>query len=262
MALIGISGKIGSGKDTVGKIIQYLTTNIKHSYTFEDFINPYVNYGIKPPYDSPWEIRKFADKLKDCVCLIIGCTRQDLEDQEFKNTDLGSDWYKLVSTETKLSGDSVQTSNYAIVKEQFEHLTPRKILQQLGTEVGRVIHPNIWINALFSEYNYKTLFESDVTSEGNPYRKPIFEESKWILTDMRFPNELEAVKSRGGITIRINRIYDNSLINNDLHVVTSWQHPSETSLDNATFDYIIENDGSISDLVEKVALILKEQKII
>lgn len=37
--IIGISGKIGSGKDTVGKIIQYLTTNKE---TLE--INPIVNH--------------------------------------------------------------------------------------------------------------------------------------------------------------------------------------------------------------------------
>ena len=30
------------------------------------------------------EIKKFADKLKDIVCLLIGCTREQLEDQEFK----------------------------------------------------------------------------------------------------------------------------------------------------------------------------------
>ncbi len=30
------------------------------------------------------------------------------------------------------------------------------------------------------------------------------------------------------------------------------EHPSETSLDNYYFQYVVENDGSIEDLVEKV----------
>ena len=34
MAIIGISGKIGSGKDTVGRIIQYLTADIQYKIPF------------------------------------------------------------------------------------------------------------------------------------------------------------------------------------------------------------------------------------
>jgi hypothetical protein len=39
-------------------------------------------------------------------------------------------------------------------------------------------------------------------------------------------------------------------------------HPSETALDDATFDYEIVNDGTIEDLVEKVRVILTELSII
>ena len=70
-----------------------------------------------------------------------------------------------------------------------------------------------------------------------------------IITDVRFPNELEAVKSRGGITIRVNRP---QLISKD------FEHESETSLDNAKFDYIIENDGTLLELIVKVRQILIE----
>jgi dephospho-CoA kinase len=34
MSIIGISGKIGVGKDTVGRIIQYLTSKYKDKYDF------------------------------------------------------------------------------------------------------------------------------------------------------------------------------------------------------------------------------------
>ena len=75
---------------------------------------------------------------------------------------------------------------------------------------------------------------------------------------MRFPNELEAVKSRGGITIRVNRPWVDK--NKEHQVIT--EHPSETALDNADFDYTIENDSSIEDLIHTVSLILKREKII
>ena len=114
---------------------------------------------------------------------------------------------------------------------------------------------------------------------------------------MRFPNELEAVKSRGGITIRVNRIvgkrvyiisneqpFENwygivesyngnnfyNIINNvdDVILVHKNQitlqdeHESETALDNAEFDYTFENNGTIEDLIHTVSLILKREKII
>ena len=37
---------------------------------------------------------------------------------------------------------------------------------------------------------------------------------------------------------------------------------AETALDNAEFDYIIENNSSIEDLIHTVSLILKREKII
>ena len=67
--IIGVSGHMNSGKDLVGLIIQHLT-------------------------DSNWKIKKFADKLKDIVCLLIGCTREQLEDRKFKETPLSSEWDK------------------------------------------------------------------------------------------------------------------------------------------------------------------------
>jgi hypothetical protein len=84
---------------------------------------------------------------------------------------------------------------------------------------------------------------------------------------MRFPKEFDAVKSRGGITIRVNRI---KFVTSEVKKVT-WiplpgidivEHPSETALDNHNFDYVIDNNGSISDLITKVRTILIKEKVI
>ena len=86
--LIGISGKLQSGKDTVTKIIQWLLLN--------------QDKGTEIPFDrfdlykeaATWKNVKFADKLKDIVCLLLGCTREQLEDPIFKETPLGEEWVK------------------------------------------------------------------------------------------------------------------------------------------------------------------------
>ncbi len=207
MSIIAIAGKIGSGKNTVGDIIQKICL---------------TNEG------PTFEQKSFAGKLKQIASLLTGIDVEMFEDQEFKKTLLGPEW-GTVST-NPLNAIPV----FGDVR--FLHLmSARELLQKLGTEAMRDgLHENVWVNALFS----------DVSSEDNI-----------IITDVRFPNELEAVQERGGITIRVVRPVEKSK-------TTARLHPSETSLDSAEFDYEIINDGEIVDLIEKVKEILIKSGII
>lgn len=240
--IIAISGKKGQGKDTVGEIIRDLTRRDIPDYcSFED--GKWSN--MKSP--SEWQIKKFADKLKDIVCLLVGCTREQLEDQEFKETPLGPEW------------------EIERISKGFDHniqFTPRLLLQQIGTELFRnQLHPDVWVNSLFSQYT-KTHYFRDTASYSPETRAIELDYPKWIITDLRFKNEKKRIEELGGITIRVNRITGNVLIDNDTHIVTDWQHPSETELDDEEFDYVITNDGSLDDLTEKVRQILIKEEII
>lgn len=217
MNLIGISARMGGGKDLTGQIIQYLTTGgVSKVFTFEEWIN-------KPHYSrdaAPWQIHKFAAKLKECAEIITGIPCREFEHTVVKD---------------------------GLISEAWGDLTVRKFLQLFGTEVGRSIHENFWINALFSGYkpiDRRTQQDPDDSSIGYP---------SWIITDCRFPNEAEAVLSRGGIMIRLMR---NSNVPSD--------HTSETALDNYTkFDYVIDNrETTIDQLIKMVKGILIFEKII
>lgn len=219
--IIGISGKQGSGKDEVGKIIQNLLGN-------------------------DWQIKKYADKLKDIVCLLIGCTREQLEDREFKEKELGEEWNYYLYNYTDSNISLITLDDYKNLGEnqkswlKLVKLTPRKILQLLGTECGRqIIHPNIWCNSLFSNYYGDVEIPSPAPN--------------WIITDVRFPNELEAIKARGGITIRVNRHQTDNIGDS---------HSSETALDNAEFDHVIDNTGTLDDLIFKVKEILIKNNLL
>jgi len=269
--LIGISGKIGSGKDTIGNIIQYLTLHkgaeLNYQPNGEEFkrlMKNFVEIGYMPVpanLESGWEIKKFAGKLKEIVALLTGCSLDDLEDQEFKSLQLSEEWwtYKHLYTGTSLE-PCLKYSKRPISDlspEDFKSLdntgritkpTYRLLLQLIGTEAMReVVGENVWVNALFSEYKSKEWEEQGV-----------YPESKWIITDMRFPNELKAVEERGGITIRVNRnwkfVEGLKTVNNNIPL--NLQHPSETALDNASFRYIIENNGTIEQLIENVRTLL------
>ena len=269
--LIGISGKIGSGKDTIGKIIQYLVWKSRVEkgelplsvYSFSDFARE-TSFGKN---QSNFEIKKYADKLKDFVCMLIGCTREQLEDREFKEKELGEEWYCYIFNNGKKEELTLDFETARILscdnRVISRTMTPRELLQIIGTECIRdKVHPNAWVNALFADYKYE-IHRSEV-----PTRAAGFIDQhvypNWIITDMRFPNELEAIKSRGGISIRVNRPYTTVVGGNGIPATFNQNqfHPSETALDNAEFDYTIENNSSIEDLIHTVSLILKKEKII
>jgi hypothetical protein len=67
----------------------------------------------------------------------------------------------------------------------------------------------------------------------------------WIITDVRFKNEAEIIKKRGGIIIRLNGDPNNSRVGDDRNM----SHQSEIDLDGYDrFDYIYDNVPPISNL--------------
>lgn len=300
--IIGISGKIGSGKDTVGLLIQYLTTpNGFGGIGPLEFIKTYEDKTV----DCDWKIKKFADKLKDIVCMLLGCTREKLENREFKEGELGKEWDKyrlqvevgeiddILYFNTEKEAENYFSSTYekypnSNLSEKItcwsysierETMTPRKILQLLGTDCGRnIIHPNIWVNSLMADYfpkdknelAFNIVFEDKISEA---YKKSL---PKWVITDTRFSNEAEAILGKGGIMLRVNR-YPKSITKctapnnckeipfdptNQKHLdlykgECMTAHESETALDKYDdFTEIIDNNGSIEDLISKVKEIL------
>ena len=276
MSIIGISGQIGSGKDTVGKMIQYLQCYNTGEITIEDVLNnPEHEWWVEE--QSKWEIKKFAGKLKQIASLLTGIPVEKFEDQEFKKTFLSKEWN---------SPYNIPFSGPDFVKHDGE-MTVREFLQKLGTEAMRDgLHTNVWVNALFADYkevwkdpdpipdnDYTITWRENYTEDttlihyGEGSEAEVFDyeivSPNWIITDMRFPNEMEAVKERKGITIRVVRPH--GYINPHTGVYKEMPlsyHSSETALDESEFDYEILNDGTIADLVEKVKEILIKENII
>jgi len=248
MAILAINGRINSGKDTVGKIIQFFF-NTKGNWDKEhwDSFTKLPIEGVGFNWQDYWEIKKFATKVKEVATLLTGIPTEKFEDQEFKKTFLDAHWNKEIF-ENKTSLDK---NNNAYNKSIVKPMTVREMLQIIGTEAMRNnLHPDVWVNALMYDYkpflNYHNLKEAvgemvwgEETGQVANIQYP-----NWIITDLRFPNEMQAVKANGGITIKVVRPNDKD-IPLDLH-------PSETALDDAEFDYEIVNDGTIEDLRDKV----------
>lgn len=284
--IIATSGKISSGKDTVADIIQYLIDidslsdgPSKSQYKLEYDAWKLSHTAERKANCTGWEIKKFAGKLKQIVSLLTGCSVEDLESQEFKNRQLPEYWSikhhnwiwedelkKYAQLENMSIEEYLSKGNHEYLGEENgrkiyrskfldKNLTYREMLQKIGTEAMRNnIHKNVWVNALFADY-YRNKKHGDhfINKKTTPINVGAL--PNWIITDVRFPNEAEAVKERSGILIRLRRD-----LCTDLNLAN---HPSETSLDNYEgFNYVIDNNGSIEELIEKVKQILITEKII
>lgn len=130
---------------------------------------------------------------------------------------------------------------------KVDHLTPRQILQILGTECLRDrIHKDAHCNALFADYIDKvpagTLQDTRRWLKDNTV-------SNWLITDVRFRNEIDKIKEKEGFLIRTER---------KNQTIIGKEHESETALDGCgyeTFNVIIDNNGSISELVKHITQI-------
>lgn len=99
----------------------------------------------------------------------------------------------------------------------------RQLLQRLGVACRDRIGPHVWVDAVFRQ------IEEAFDHEGP---------SRWVIPDVRFPNELAAVEAHGGQVWRVRRP-GHEPVNG---------HISETALDCAHFGQVIENAGTLEDL--------------
>lgn len=183
---------------------------------------------------NTWQVKKFSGKLKLIASLLTGIHVDKFEDQAFKMSNLGTEW--------NLSLDVVNEAGEPTTDES--PMSVREFLQLLGTDAVRDgLHTNAWVNALMADYH-----EEEVVEPLFEYMKRVSPPSNWIITDCRFPNEAQAVKDKGGVIIRIDRP--------GIEPVNA--HPSETALDNWTFDYKIANVSDLIALKQTVEVVLNK----
>jgi len=98
----------------------------------------------------------------------------------------------------------------------------RGLLQRFGTEVGReMFGENFWVD-----------YALNAIEDG----------SKVVFSDVRFPNEADAIRQLGGKVYRVERA----------GVQAANEHISEHALDGYKFDGRIQNNGSIEGLYANV----------
>ena len=107
-------------------------------------------------------------------------------------------------------------------KSEIEWLgiTVRELLQKFGTAIRNEVSNDFWVKACLNG------LEKD---------------DDYLITDVRFKSEAKGIKDLEGIIVRVNR-----------EGAGAGNHISEVDLDDYQFDYVIDNNGSMEDLLFKI----------
>lgn len=104
-------------------------------------------------------------------------------------------------------------------------VSARALLQTLGTEVGRALHPDLWVRHLALRLGL----------DGQPASAPVHD--RIVLSDVRFKNEAAWLRARGG---RLIRLYRDT-------AAGVRPHASELQLLDLACDYVVSNNSMTLD---------------
>ena len=132
---------------------------------------------------------------------------------------------RLILTDNQFS-KALKNRDFSFLKEKY--ITIRQLLQCVGTEIVRHnLGEDFWVKRI------------------------LIMDRPTIISDLRFESELKAVKEKGGTIIFV-----------DNPKCEPSNHESESAvlqmLENQEFDYVIENNGSMKDLFNRVLNIYKQ----
>jgi hypothetical protein len=181
---------------------------------------------IKGLYGDRVKHISFAGILKDIVSIVFGWDRALLQG----DTKESRKWREEVD-------------EWWSARLNIPGLTPRYVLQQWGTDVMRNhFHTDIWIAAVERKM---MCFSPD---------------SIVVITDCRFPNEIELINKMCGNIVWVQRgdmphWYNEYIMKGDIPIDV---HVSEYVWVNSVFNRIIKNDGELDDLRQKVIEMMDE----
>lgn len=147
----------------------------------------------------------FADALKEACRHIFGFTEEQLYGNKKEDID------------------------------EFWGVSPRTVYQYVGTD-------------LFREQMYKIIPKTGKNIWVDVIKKQILDKWKknpnicFVITDVRFDNEVDMIRKMGGIMIKVVRSIENSDDN----------HPSESNVDSLSVDHIVLNNGSKTTMYNNI----------
>ena len=171
----------------------------------------------------------FAGNLKDSMSAIFGWDREMLEGRSKSSRE----WREKVDP-------------WWAERLDMPQLTPRWILQYVGTDVIRAnFHNDMWIASLENKLRQS---EDDI-----------------VISDVRFKNEVTMLRNLGAICIEVTRgdkpeWFQTALDGDVEQLEKQGVHKSEYDWIGTTFDYTLDNNGTLDDVYRQVDELLSKHQ--
>ncbi len=263
---IAISGKRRSGKDTITKIFLALMYNKNHSPVMD--VEQYAmgdKSGKEIAEKVNAEICRFSDPRRSIICNLIGCECADLEDKEYRDQILPVKFWK-----------------------GKEPMTVNDLMVWVSEDIGRKgLYEDIWADAnekkvkiavskrtcvftpdmkYINELNAMKSIPGNVLIRVNRWR------TLWDWIHYFGLDQTEEVlkwyaKENGNKELLPYHLFENKITSAippvHLQPILS-QNKGETELDNKDylFDFVLENKGDISYLIQQVKEIARTINLI
>lgn len=233
MQTIVLFGVKGSGKDTVGAMLR-------------------ERYGFVT--DS------FADPLKRMAKIAFPAfTDEDLwgpsenRERQYKQYPMGDRCLKCNEYLYPPLGDTSPDSDLECTRCFIvypRYVNPRIALQMLGTEWGRRLYEDVWIDNVFARVEAARQITHPLKIDRVHYATPGYDYRPYVITDGRYPNEQARSAKLGATTVLLLRKLEES---------TS-THSSESSLKTIpreAFQYVLDNRCPLEELPALVDTMVK-----
>jgi hypothetical protein len=172
----------------------------------------------------------YAGSGKDeaAAALVVGGWRRDAFADRLRSFLYALDPWVTVSVDVGVARLSKLVDAYGWDRAKRTFPEIRRLLQRCGTEAGRqVLGAQVWVNALMNDFDP--------------------ENEALVVTDVRFPNEADAIREAGGVVVRIERPGVGPHTDPG-----GWVHESDVALDHYDFDVTVKNDGTIEELHDRL----------
>ncbi len=250
--LIGVAGKAGSGKDSFGGRLaeRYDGVCIGLADPMKRMMAELFGFTDTQLY-GPSEERNRVDPGFTLSVLLSTSDRFPNGSPGYRLSSLGPRWVQELGLRPETAEPALAAWFNACVRqaESVGGLSPRYVLQTLGTEWGRAQDPEVWSRLAVKTGRILLGGEHTYTRHGGLVRVPEKKRppSLVVITDARFANEITNIRSAGGIVVEIRRSDAADTASTGIA-----GHSSEAGLDEVPvhfYDHRYHNNGSLADLL-------------
>lgn len=250
--IILLFGEAGSGKDTAGTILArefnavcVAQADVMKRFVFDVFgFSENDLWGPSPlrntPYNNYNEDEAWAQASRQLTLLAPDWLESILPELSNSSAQRKSAMAALTTWFARILSEHIDSNTGKFHRT----LTPRYVLQTLGTEFGRNFSPLIWndyakrVALTILEGGWKYERTAGLTPQSDAWNNFV------VITDGRFPNEVLGIKAINGTAIKVwdpNAPKENEAINT-AGVKNHRSESGQRQVPNNWFDGIIRND--------------------